>query len=339
MAKPSRRSVIKAAGVTALGASLAAGATGVSGAADRSGVLWRTIPSTGERVPAIGLGTFMTFDRWDHLPREDLRTVLRDYWAAGGRVIDVSPLYGLSEKNIGEFTRELGVNERMFVSNKLWATGPYLNNDSLAVAQRDQSLAQLGRDNLDVVQVHNVVAPEMQIPVLRRWKAEGRIRMLGITHHDQLYYPVIEHWIRTGDLDFVQIHYSIQYRGVEERLLKLAQDHGTGVMAHMALEKARLHDLVGDRRLPEVAKDIGAATWAQFFLKYVLSHPAITIVMQTTQNPAHLADNLAAMRGPLPDRWERREMVRAMERIPGFRELQTRPWYPGKTFDGQVRLG
>jgi diketogulonate reductase-like aldo/keto reductase len=221
----------------------------------------------------------------------------------------------------------------------LWATGPYLNNDSVAVAQRDQSLAELGRDSLDVVQVHNVVAPEMQIPVLRRWKAEGRIRMLGITHHDQNYYPVIEHWIRTGDLDFVQIHYSIQYRSVEERLLKLAQDHGTAVMAHMPLEKARLHDLVGNRRLPDVAKDIRADSWAQFFLKYVLSHPAITIAMHTTQNPEHLADNLAAMRGPLPDRWERREMVRAMERIPGFRELQSRPWYPGKKFDGQVRLG
>jgi len=349
MAKPSRRSVIKAAGATALGASLVAGAAGVSGSAgaagsagasaDTSGVLWRTIPSTGERVPAIGLGTFMTFDRWTDQPREDLRTVLRDFWAAGGRVVDVSPLYGLSETNIGEFSRAMGINRDMFVSNKLWATGPYLNNDSVAVAQRDQSLTALGRDQLDVVQVHNVVAPEMQIPVLRRWKAEGKIRMLGITHHDQMYYPVIEHWIRTGDLDFVQIHYSIQYRGVEERLLKLAQDHGTAVMAHMPLEKARLHDLVGDRRLPEVAKDIEAESWAQFFLKYVLSHPAITIAVQTTQNSAHLADNLAAMRGPLPDRWERREMVRAMERIPGFSELQTRRWYPGKTFNGQVRLG
>lgn len=338
MAKPSRRSVIKAAGATALSASLATGASAAS-ATDRSELLWRTIPSTGERVPAIGLGTFMTFDRWTHLPRADLRTVLGDFWAAGGRVVDVSPLYGLSETNVGEFSRAMGINRDMFVSNKLWATGPYLNNDSHSVAQRDESLSRLDRDQLDVVQVHNVVAPEMQIPVLRRWKAEGKIRMLGITHHDQMYYPVIEHWIRTGDLDFVQIHYSIQYRGVEERLLKLAQDHGTAVMAHMPLEKARLHDLVGDRGLPEVAKDIRAETWAQFFLKYVLSHPAITIAMQTTQNPAHLADNLAAMRGPLPDRSERREMVRAMERIPGFRDLQSRPWYPGKTFDGQVRLG
>jgi diketogulonate reductase-like aldo/keto reductase len=336
MANPSRRTVIKAAGATALGASLAAG---VAGSASASGMVWRTIPATGERVPAIGLGTFMTFDRWPDQPRDDLRTVLADFWAAGGRVIDTSPLYGLSESTIGEFTRETGINREMFATNKVWTTGPYLNNDAHSVAQRDESLARLGRDQLDVVQVHNVVAPEMQIPILRRWKAEGKIRMLGITHHDQLYYPVIEHWIRTGDLDFVQIHYSIQYRGVEERLLKLAQDHGTAVMVHMALEKARLHDIVGDRRLPEVAKDIGATSWAGFFLKYVLSHPAVTVVLQATTNPAHLADNMAAMRGPLPDRGERREMVRAMDRIPGFRDLQARPWYPGKTFDGQVKLG
>ncbi|MFE2756359.1 aldo/keto reductase [Actinosynnema sp. NPDC059335] len=346
MPKPSRRSVIKAAGATALGAGLVAGFADTSGAAaastpraNGSGILWRTIPSTGERVPAMGLGTFMTFDRWDHLPREDLRQVLTDYWNAGGRVVDVSPLYGLSEKNIGELGQEMGINRQMFVSNKLWATGPYLNNDSAAVAQREQSLAALGRDSLDVVQVHNVVAPEMQIPVLRRWKQEKKIRMLGITHHDQLYYPVIEHWIRNGDLDFVQIHYSIQYRGVEERLLKLCQDHGTAVMVHMALEKARLHEIVGDRRLPRVARDIGAESWAQFFLKYVLAHPAVTVVNVATTNPRHLADNWAAMRGPLPDRGQRREMIKAVEDIPGFRDLQTRPWYPGKRFDGQVKLG
>ncbi|WP_173140038.1 aldo/keto reductase [Kibdelosporangium persicum] len=331
---PSRRSVLLAAGGMAAGAVAAA-----PGAASAGQIITRQIPSTGERVPALGLGTFMTFDRWPHIPRDDLREVLRLFWAGGGRVVDTSPLYGLSEANVGEFGKALGINRRMFVTNKLWTTGRYLNDDSHAVAQRDRSLALLGRDQLDVVQVHSVVAPEMNMPILRRWKAEGKIRMLGITHHDPMYYPIIEHWIRTGDLDFVQIHYSIQMRVAERGLLDLAADHGTAVMVNMPLEKARLHALVGDRPLPRIADEIGARTWAQFFLKYVLAHPAVTVVLPATTNPRHQRDNLGALTGPLPDRGQCRQMVRHMETIDGFAGLQSMPWYPGKTFDGQVRLG
>jgi diketogulonate reductase-like aldo/keto reductase len=338
-----RRSFLKAAGAGAVVAATTttAAATATAQAATHTGgqIITRVVPSTGERVPALGLGTFMTFDRWPHAPREDLRKVVEHFWQAGGRVIDTSPLYGLAEANVGEFTKAMGINRRMFVNNKVWATGPYLNNDSQSVAQRDQSLRLLDRDQLDVVQVHNVVAPEMQMPILRRWKAAGKIRLLGITHHDPLYYPLIEHWIRTGDLDFVQIHYSIQTRVAEDRLLRLAADHGTAVMVNMPLEKARLHDLVGNRPLPEVAKNIKARSWAQFFLKYVLAHPAVTVALAATTNPEHQLDNLGALTGPLPDRDERREMVRAMNRIEGFATLQSKPWYPGKTFDGQVRLG
>jgi len=333
--KPNRRTVIKAAGA---GAVLAATA-GTASASTAGGLLTRRIPSTGERVPALGLGTFMSFDQWPSEPRTAIRRVFTRFWEAGGRVVDTSPLYGLSEGNVGEFSRELGINRSMFCTNKVWTTGPYLNNDSHAVAQRDQSLERLGRDQLDVVQVHNVVAPEMQLPVLRRWKAEGRIRMLGITHHDPLYFPIIEHWIRTGDLDFVQVHYSIQTRVVEERLLALAADHGTAVMVNMPLEKARLHDLVRGRRLPRVADELGIDSWAEFFLKYVLAHPAVTVALAATTDPRHLEENLRALRGELPDRRARREMVRFMEGLDGFRELQSRPWYPGKTFDGQVRPG
>lgn len=334
-----RRSFLKAAGA---GAVLAAAgpATGPAAAAATTGdIISRVVPSTGERVPALGLGTFMTFDQWPDTPRDNLREVVRRFWAGGGRVIDTSPLYGLAEANVGEFTTALGVNRAMFVTNKVWTTGPYLNNDSHAVAQRDQSLARLGRDQLDVVQVHNLVAPEMHIPTLRRWKEAGKIRLLGITHHDPMYYPVIEHWIRTGDLDFVQVHYSIQTRVVEQGLLDLAAEHDTAVMVNMPLEKARLHALVGRRRLPDVAQDIGARTWAQFFLKYVLAHPAVTVVLAATTNPAHQQDNLGALSGPLPDHAARHEMVRYMNRIDGFRTLQSMPWYPGKTFDGQVELG
>jgi diketogulonate reductase-like aldo/keto reductase len=337
-----RRSFLKAAGaatVLATAGSATAAATPAATATAAGDIITRVIPSTGERVPALGLGTFMTFDQWPDTPRDNLREVVRRFWSAGGRVIDTSPLYGLAEANVGEFTTALGVNRAMFAANKVWTTGPYLNNDSHAVAQRDQSLARLGRDQLDVVQVHNVVAPEMHFPILRRWKAEGKIRMLGITHHDPMYFPIIEHWIRTGDLDFVQVHYSIQTRVVEQGLLDLAAEHGTAVMVNMPLEKARLHALVRRRRLPDVAQDIGARTWAQFFLKYVLAHPAVTVVLPATTNPEHQQDNLGALTGPLPDRAARREMVRHMNTIDGFTTLQSMPWYPGKTFNGQVKLG
>ncbi|RSM91591.1 aldo/keto reductase [Kibdelosporangium aridum] len=329
----SRRTFLKAAG--GAGAFMAAG-PGTASAANR--VLKRQIPSTGEWIPALGLGTFMTFDQWPSTARGNLREVLRLFWDAGGRVIDTSPLYGLAEANLGEFAKALGINRRMFATNKVWTTGRYLNDDSLAVAQRNRSLEVLGRDRLDVVQVHNVVAPEMHMPILRRWKADGKIRMLGITHHDPMYYPIIEHWIRTGDLDFVQIHYSIQTRIAEQGLLDLAADHGTAVMVNMPLEKARLHALVGNRPLPDVADDIGARTWAQFFLKYVLAHPAVTVVLAATTNPQHQQDNLGALTGRLPDRGQRQEMVRYMETIDGFAQLQSMRWYPGKTFNGQVRL-
>ncbi|MCT2581625.1 aldo/keto reductase [Actinophytocola gossypii] len=338
-ARPARRTVIKAAGAGAVLAATAAASTTPAAATPHGRLLTRRIPSTGERVPAVGLGTFMTFDQWPSEPRTAIREVFRRFWTGGGRVVDTSPLYGLSEGNIGEFSRDLGVNRAMFCANKLWTTGPFLNDDSHAVAQRDQSFTRLDRERLDVVQVHSLTAVEMHLPILRRWKAEGRIRMLGVTHHDPMYFPILEHWIRTGDLDFVQVHYSIQMREAEKRLLPLAADHGTAVLVNMPLEKARLHDIVHGRRLPKVAEEIGAESWAQFFLKYVLAHPAVTAVLPATTNPDHVVDNLGAMRGPLPDRRARRDMIREMELVDGFRELQSRPWYPGKTFDGQVRLG
>lgn len=349
--QPSRRTVLKAAGLTALAASAAGGAQAAAqshgGAAVSSSaevptsggrLITRAIPSTGERVPVVGLGTFMTFDRHLDRPRKDLRQVLHEFHAGGGRVLDTSPLYGLSEANVGEFASAIEIGNSLFLTNKTWATGEYLSDPSHAERQLRQSMHRLSRTRLDAVQVHSLTNVEMIMPMLVSWKRENRIRYLGVTHHDPAYYPIIERWIRTGDLDLVQVHYSIQCRDVERTLLPLTAEHGTAVMVNMPLEKARLHKIVEGRPLPALAVELGCANWAQFFLKYVISRPEVTCVLPATTKPAHLAENLGAMHGELPDERARRQMVRLMEKIPGFTGLQSMPWYPGKTFDGLVRL-
>jgi diketogulonate reductase-like aldo/keto reductase len=301
-------------------------------------VLTRPVPNSDERLPLIGLGTFMTFDKRPGAPRDHLRDVLSRFWAAGGRVVDTSPLYGMSDVTVGDFAAELGITDRLFVTNKTWVTGEYLNDPSHAERQLEQSRSRLWRQTIDVMQVHSLTNAEMVVPILRRWKSSGAIRYLGVTHHVPAYFGAIEHWINTGDLDFVQVRYSIFMRQAEERILPAALDTGIAVLVNMPLEKARLHKLVESRRLPGFAAEIGCRTWAQFFLKYVASHPAVTCVLPATSNPAHAEENAGAMRGPLPDQAMRQRMVRHMETIPGFADLESMPWYPGKSFDGVVTL-
>jgi diketogulonate reductase-like aldo/keto reductase len=350
---PSRRTVMKAALVTGLTGALvsaggcasaqsqlptaAAAATGAPPAPGPGGeVITREIPRTRERLPVVGLGSFMTFDQRPAQPREHLRETLNRFWNGGGRTVDTSPLYGLAEVNVGDLAADAGIADRLFITGKTWATGEYLGDFSHARRQLEQSKARLWRNQLDVLQVHNLVSVEVNVPILRHFKREGHIRYLGVTHHDPLYYPALEHWIRTGDLDFIQVHYSIQHRLPEQRILPLAAERGTAVMVNMPLEKHRLHNLVRDAPLPGFAAESGCQNWAQFFLKYVVSHPAVTCALPATSNPDHLTENLGAMRGELPDQPMRDRMVRHMETIPGFNELQSVPWYPGKSFSGVV---
>lgn len=304
-----------------------------------SGVITKSIPRTNEVVPAIGMGTFLTFDVLSDQPRDHLQDVMRRFWQGGGQMIDVSPLYGMSEINVGEFAAALNITDDLFITNKIWATGEYLGDDSHALRQLEQSMQRLSRDRIDAMQVHSLVNVEMVIPFLREWKQDGRIRYLGVTHHDlPLYAAPITRWIENGELDFVQVRYSIFERGVEERILPAAADQGTAVLVNMPFEKARLFEVVQGHPLPDFASEIGCENWAQFFLKYVISHPAVTCAIPATTNPAHVTENLGAMREPLPDQAMRARMVRHMESLPGFGNLAQIPWYPGKQFSGMVRL-
>lgn len=309
------------------------------GSTQPSQVITKSIPRTNEVVPAIGMGTFLTFDVLSDQPRDHLEDVMRCFWQNGGRMIDVSPLYGMSEINVGELADTLNITDELFIANKIWATGEYLGDDSHALHQLEQSMQRLSRDRIDAMQVHSLVNVEMNIPLLREWKQDSRIRYLGVTHHDlPLYAAPIARWIENGELDFVQVRYSIFERGVEERILPVAADQETAVLVNMPFEKARLFEVVQGQPLPDFASGIGCENWAQFFLKYVISHPSVTCAIPATTNPVHVVENLGAMREPLPDQEMRTRMVRHMESLPGFGNLAQMPWYPGKQFSGLVRL-
>jgi diketogulonate reductase-like aldo/keto reductase len=328
-----------------VGLGLGLGLAGVGGgligmpanAQDAAAPIMRRVPRTGEMVPAIGLGTFLTFDVLPGQSRDFIREVMRRMWEGGARVIDTSPLYGSAETSVGDFATSLGIGRDILVTNKTWSTGEFLADDSHARRSLEQSMQRLWRETIDVMQVHSLVNVDVIVPILREWKQEGRIRYFGVTHHELPYFPALAQWVERGNLDFVQVHYSIHTRLAEERILPAAMERGTAVQVNMPFEKARLFKIVEGRPLPDFARELGIANWAQFFLKWVISHPAITCAIPATTNPDHASENVSALRGPLPDRAMRARMVRHMESIPGFDKLADMPPYPGKTFRGMIR--
>jgi diketogulonate reductase-like aldo/keto reductase len=337
-----RRTLIKLAGAGVVAGSVGVGHTdptaGQGGVAPGD-LIVRKVPKGEDVLPAIGLGTFMTFDLLPGARRDHLREVTRRFWAAGGRVFDTSPLYGMAEVNVGQFASALGINDKMFVSNKIWATGEYLADDRQGEDSLRLSCERLWRDQIDLMLCHSLVNVDVMVPLMHAWKKEGRIRHLGVTHYELPYFEALAQWVEKGNLDFVQVHYSIATRQAEERIIPAAADCGTAVAVNMPLEKARLHKLVEGRPLPDFAQEFGAETWSSFFLKWVISNPVVTIALPATTNPVHLVENMAAMRGPLPDAAMRKRMVAYMETLPGFATLDNMPWYPGKSFRGVIAQG
>jgi diketogulonate reductase-like aldo/keto reductase len=339
---PTRRDVIKAGGLAAAaaaGAGLTGAGTGHAAPDDAlpPDLITRVIPGTNERLPLLGLGTFLTFDTLPGQPIRHLREVARRFWRSGGRVFDVSPLYGASERNLGEIARSLGINNRLFMTNKIWACGDYLWDDSDAERDLRRSVEILSRNRpIDVVQVHSLINVDTWVPLLHAWKREGRIRRLGVTSHDPLAYPILANWVERGDVDFVQVHYSIHTRQAEERVIRAAVDNNVAVQVNMALEKGRLHAVVGDRPLPDFARAAGIRSWAEYFLKWVGANPAVTNVLTATSNPDHIDESLAAMRGTLPDPELREQMRRHVAAFPGFEGIATMPWYPNRTYSGLI---
>jgi diketogulonate reductase-like aldo/keto reductase len=333
----SRRRLLQATGLAAGALALPALFHSAAAQAAPANLILRAIPKTGEKVPAIGLGTFLTFDIKPGQPRDHLREIMKRFYDGGGRVVDTSPLYGMSEVSVGDFASSLGITRDLFITNKTWATGQWLGDNSQALAQLQQSMERLWRDKIDVMQCHSLVNVPVIVNIFKEWKKEGRIRYFGVTHHELPYYGPLAQWVEKGELDFVQVHYSIHTRQAEERILPAALDKGVAVLVNMPFEKARLFKIVEGQPLPGFAKEIGCKNWAQFFLKWVISHPAITVAIPATTNPDHQTENIGALRGPLPDQAMRARMVKHMETIPGFDKLAEMPPYPGKTFVGVVK--
>lgn len=306
-----------------------------------AGVLTKTIARTGETVSALGLGTFLTFDALPGQPRENLREVVKRYWDGGVRLLDTSPLYGSGETNVGDFITGLGINAELFVANKLWTTGDYLTDESHANRSLEQSQLRLWRERFDLMQCHSIVNADAVLPLLNVWKKEGRIRLVGVTHHESDYHDLLAQWIDRGSVDFVQVNYSIFNRNAEKRVFPAAREHGVGVLVNMAMEKGRLHKVVEGQPVPAFAREYGIENWAQYFLKFVMSHPAVTCCLSSTANPEHAAENVGALRGPLPDAAMRERMLRHIERLPGFTGIASMPWYPGKEgqYQGFIRRG
>lgn len=269
----------------------------------------RPIASSGERLPVIGLGTWQTFDAGnDAAARAPLREVLK---LLDGNVVDSSPMYGTSESVAGDLIGELGRRERLFVATKVWTSGR-----AEGIRQMETSFRRLRVSRMDLMQVHNLVDVATHTRTLKDWKAAGRVRYIGITHYTSSAYDEVERWLRTGDYDFVQINYSLDEPEAEKRLLGIAQDRRVAVIVNRPFGQASLFRRVRGKALPDWAKsELGVESWAQFFLKWIVGHPAVTCAIPGTSKPEHMRDNLAAGIGVMPDTALRKRMAQYLENL------------------------
>jgi diketogulonate reductase-like aldo/keto reductase len=258
-----------------------------------------------KRLYRIGLGTWQTFDV--PTPAPNLEEVLRLFVQLGGSVVDSSPMYGRSESVLGDLAVKLGVREKLYVATKVWTTGR-----AAGIAQMRDSERKL-RGKVDLMQVHNLQDADTHLETLRRWKAEGRVKHIGITHyHAGAHDRVAEH-IRRGGIDFIQINYSLAEREAEQRLLPLAKERGVRVLINRPFGAGSLFRDTRNKPVPPaLAIELGATSWAELFLKFVISHPAVTVAIPATSKPEHLRQNMNAGRGPMPDAAMRKKIADAL---------------------------
>ena len=265
----------------------------------------KPIPSTGETLPVIGIGTWQTFDVGDGAAeRAPLREVLQAFAQAGGRVLDSSPMYGAAESVVGELSAELKLRDRLFMATKVYTRGR-----AEGVRQMESSLRRMRAGRMDLIQVHNLVDVAAHTETLKAWKADQRVRYIGITHYTSSAYAEVERWLGTGQYDFLQINYSLGERESERRLLPLAMEKKAAVIVNRPFAEGALFRRVKDKPLPPWAGELGVKSWAQYFLKWIVSHPAVTCAIPATANPQHVRDNVAAGYGALPDAMGRKRMA------------------------------
>jgi aryl-alcohol dehydrogenase-like predicted oxidoreductase len=290
--------------------------------AARQELITRAIPSSGERLPIVGLGSSATFGQVAR--SEDvtaLRDVLRTMVEAGGTVFDTAPSYGggTSEEVAGRLARELGMTNKIFWATKV-NVGPVMGggtaDPAAARAQIETSFQRIGKRPVDLIQVHNMSNVPTQLGILEEMKKEGRVRYIGVTSTLEQQYAELVTVMRNEPIDFIGIDYAVDNREVEQQILPLAQDRGIAVMVYMPFGRTRLWNRIGDRALPDWAQELDAKSWAQFMIKYVASHPAVTVVTPATSKSRNMADNMGAAVGRLPDDAMRKRMAQYVDALP-----------------------
>jgi len=302
-AMPTRRSFLRTVAAAGLASLLPAAASAAPAP------LTRQIPRTGAVVPVVGMGSWLTFDVGDDARARAARTeVLKTFFALGGGVIDSSPMYGSSEDVIGHGLRALGMPKGLFSATKVWTPGK-----DHGVRQMAESERLWGVERFDLLQVHNLLGWEDHLETLKAWKAEGRVGHIGVTTSHGRRHEDLARIMAREPLDFVQLTYNIDDREAEARLLPLAADKGIAVIANRPFRRGALIDRLQGRPLPGFAGEIGCATWAQVLLKFIVSHPAVTCAIPATTRVDHMAENMGAARGPLPDAKMRQEIIRYIQ--------------------------
>jgi diketogulonate reductase-like aldo/keto reductase len=271
----------------------------------------RPIPASGETLPVVGLGTYQSFDVGSGAAeREPVKEVLRLFVQQGGKLVDSSPMYGPSESVVGDLATELGIAGRLFMATKVWTNGR-----EAGIRQMEESLRRMKAERMDLMQIHNLLDWKTHLATLQQWKAAGRIRYIGITHYHAGAYAELERLMKTKDFQFVQFNYSIAEREAEERILPLARDLGVAVIVNRPVAQASLFPRVRGKEVPAWAAEFDCNSWAQFFLKYIIGHPAVTCVIPATGKPQHLQDNVRAGYGRLPDEATRKRMAAFMDSL------------------------
>lgn len=265
----------------------------------------RKIPSTGEELPAIGLGTWQAFDVGSGAgARAPLREVIARFQKAGGKVIDSSPMYGSAESVAGDLVAELGLRDTLFIATKVWTRGR-----EEGMREMETSFQRMKVSRMDLMQVHNLVDVDVHTKAISDMKSKGRVRYTGITHYTASAHAEVERQLKKTSYEFLQINYSLAERDAEKRLLPWCAQNGVAVIANRPFAEGAMFRRVRGKPLPPWAAEVGAASWAQFFLKWIVGHPAVTCAIPGTGSPEHLADNVAAGFGVLPDEAQRRKMA------------------------------
>ncbi len=282
-------------------------------------VIRRAIPSSGEEIPVIGLGSSATFSAIAR--SEDLaaiRGVLETLVKEGGTVFDTAPGYGASEEVAGRVAAEAGLTNRIFWATKVNVAGRgnAQADPAAARAQIETSFTRIKKNPIDLIQVHNLGDVPTQLAILKELKQQGRVKYIGVTSTSENQYPQLEQIMRNEPIDFIGVDYAVDNREAEERILPAARERKIGVLIYAPFGRTRLWNRVGDRPVPEWAKEFGATTWGQFFLKFVAAHPDVTCITPATSRPANMADNLGGGRGRLPDDATRKRMIAFVDALP-----------------------